>query len=299
MGYMHIDNLYKAQEILAFKTCFALEKIHGTSANVHWKDGQVWFSSGGEKRERFVALFDAENLAAKFEERFLPTDSVIVNGEAYGGKQQGMSKTYGTKLRFVAFEVKVGDHWLAVPQAFDFVAFLGLEFVDFAEIPTTLEAIDAERDRPSTQATRNGIEGTKIREGIVLRPPFECTLNNGRRVIAKHKREEFAERGTPKLADIDPSKRVLMESADAIATEWVTPMRLTHVIDRLISERENKTPDITDTRQIIELMTEDVMREAEGEIIDAQPVRRAIGGRAAKMFKALLQSQLTASASAH
>lgn len=34
MGYLHIDNLYKAQEILAFRTCFALEKIHGTSANV-------------------------------------------------------------------------------------------------------------------------------------------------------------------------------------------------------------------------------------------------------------------------
>lgn len=117
MGYLHIPNLYKAQEVLAFKTCFALEKIHGTSANIQWKDGQVWFSSGGEKRERFVALFDAENLAAEFAERFLPTDAVTVYGEAYGGSQQGMRKTYGESLRFVAFEVKVGDCWLAVPQA--------------------------------------------------------------------------------------------------------------------------------------------------------------------------------------
>lgn len=28
MGYLHIDNLYKAQEILLFRTCYALEKIH-------------------------------------------------------------------------------------------------------------------------------------------------------------------------------------------------------------------------------------------------------------------------------
>src|SRR3990167_11482310 len=51
MSYMHIENLYKAQDILAFKRCFALEKIHGTSAHVAWRDGSVVLSSGGEKAE--------------------------------------------------------------------------------------------------------------------------------------------------------------------------------------------------------------------------------------------------------
>lgn len=293
MGYLHIDNLYRAQEILAFKTCFALEKIHGTSANVQWKDGAVRFSSGGESRERFVALFDAPALAAKFAERFLENEDVVVYGEAYGGKCQRMSKTYGVDLKFIAFEVKVGDVFLAVPQAFEFVSFLGLEFVDFVEIPATMEAIDAERDKPSTQAGRNGIAETKIREGIVLRPPFECVLNNGKRLIVKHKREEFAERGSPQVVDLDPTKRALMENAQAIAVEWVTPMRLTHVIDRLISTRTNKDYEIKDTGKIIELMVEDVTREAEGEIVNNQAVRKAIGAHAAKMFKQHLQSALT------
>lgn len=292
MGYQHIDNLYRSQEILAFRTCFAMEKIHGTSANVQWKDGKVWFLSGGESHERFKALFDEPALAAKFAERFLEGESVVVYGEAYGGKCQRMSKTYGVELRFVAFEVKVGDVFLAVPQAFEFVTFLGLQFVDFVEIPTTMDAINAERDKPSTQAVRNGIEESKIREGIVLRPPFECVMNNGKRVMAKHKREEFAERGSPNLADIDPSKRELMENAQAIAVEWVTPMRLMHVIDRLVSQRTNKDIEIKDTGQIIALMVEDVTREAEGEIADNQSVRKAIGGRAAVMFKQHLQSAL-------
>lgn len=292
MGYMHIENLYRAQEILAFKTCFALEKIHGTSANVSWKDGKVWFSSGGEKRDRFVSLFDEPLLTARFGERFLPTDHVVVYGEAYGGSQQRMSKTYGPTLRFATFEVKVGDVFLAVPQAFEFVTFLGLEFVDFVEIPTDLALIDAERDKPSTQAVRNGIQETRIREGIVLRPPFECTLNNGRRVIAKYKREEFAERGSPNLADIDPTKRQLMEDAQSIAEEWVTPMRLEHVIDSVLSARDDKAIDIRDTGKIIAAMVEDVTREASGEITDNQAVRKAIGGRAAMMFKKRLQSEL-------
>lgn len=294
MGYLHIENLYRSQEILSFKTCFAMEKIHGTSANVQWKDGGVRFSSGGESHERFKALFDESALVAKFAERFLPTDSVVVYGEAYGGKQQRMSKTYGTELKFIAFEVKVGDVFLAVPQAFEFVSFLDLEFVDFVEIPATMEAINAERDKPSTQAVRNGIEESKVREGIVLRPPFECVLNNGKRVIAKHKREEFSERGSPNLADIDPTKRELMESAQAIAVEWVTPMRLNHVIDRLVRERNNKDYSIADTGKIIELMVEDVTREAKGEIADNQAVRKAIGAHAARMFKQHLKSALTA-----
>lgn len=292
MSYMHIDNLYRSQEILAFKTCYAMEKIHGTSAHVAWRDGRVVLSSGGESSERFAKLFDVEKLAALFAAKFLENESVTVYGEAYGGKQQRMSKTYGPDLKFIAFEVKVGDCWLSVPNAENVVDHLELEFVDYAEIPTDIEAINAERDKPSAQAVRNGIVEPRIREGVVLRPPFEVSLNNGKRVMSKHKREEFAERGSPKLDDIDPSKREMMENADAIANEWVVPERLMHVIDRLISERENKTLDITDTRQIIELMVEDVMREAVGEVADNQPTRRAIGGRAAKMFKQHLQAQL-------
>ena len=30
MGYLHIDNLYRAREILLLREAFALEKIHGT-----------------------------------------------------------------------------------------------------------------------------------------------------------------------------------------------------------------------------------------------------------------------------
>ena len=40
MGYRHIDNLYKDQRILLFRECFALEKIHGTSAHVSWTEAK-------------------------------------------------------------------------------------------------------------------------------------------------------------------------------------------------------------------------------------------------------------------
>lgn len=293
MGYLHIDNLYKSQQILAFRTCYALEKIHGTSAHVSWREADLHFHSGGESYGRFVDVFDAASLRARLQERFTTDDKVFVYGEAYGGKQQGMSKTYGSSLKFVAFDVKVNEAWLAVPQAAELVSHLGLEFVDYSEVSTDVTVLDAERDKPSTQAVRNGISEPQIREGVVLRPPFEVILNNGQRVMAKHKRAEFAERGRPNV-DLDPTKREMAEGADAIALEWVTPMRLGHVIDAMLSARASKDVDMKDIPLVISGMIEDVTREAAGEINDNQAARKAIGRRAAVLFKQRIQSTLNA-----
>ena len=279
MGYLHVDNLYKAQEILAFRECWAMEKIHGTSAHVRWSGNRITFFAGGVSHEAFVALFDIERLTAALQAN-IEADCILY-GEAYGGKCQGMSKTYGPTLRFVTFDVKIGDAWLSVPQAHQLVTGCGLDFVHYVQVPTDLAALDAERDAPSMQAVRNGIVEPRIREGVVLRPPYEATLNNGRRIIAKHKRPEFRERAS--IPEIDPTKRQVLETAEAVALEWVTPMRLRHVLDKLTGEREMSL-----TGHVICAMTEDVMREAEGEIVDAKAVRRAIGARAALLYKTWL-----------
>lgn len=114
MGYSHIDNLYKDQTILMFKECYALEKIHSTSAHISWnvKDKKVKFFSGGESHVKFVSLFDVEFLQKTFSENFIDSNVTI-----YGGKQQGMSNTYGKELKFIGFEVQVDEYWLNVPKA--------------------------------------------------------------------------------------------------------------------------------------------------------------------------------------
>lgn len=282
MGYMHIDNLYKNQTILSFRECFAMEKIHGTSAFVQWSLRACSFSPGGENYYRFKSLFAAELL----EERFasIGHESMVIYGEAYGGSQQAQSHRYGTELRFVAFEVSVGGVWLAVPQAQSVAKQLGLEFVHYTRIPTTLEAINAERDAPSEQARRNGVVGEWHREGIVLRPPFEVRLNNGDRVIAKHKRDDQRETRSPRQV-LDPAQLVVLKQANAIAEEWVTPTRLSHVLDKL------GCVSIEQTRELIAAMIEDVAREGAGEFVDSREARTAIGKRAAQLFHAKLKAE--------
>jgi hypothetical protein len=293
VGYLHIPNLYRpeAQQILQFKQVYACEKVHGTSAHISWKRndalGHLKFFSGGERYERFVELFDQEKLTAIFVEKFGYTeDPVIVYGEAYGGKQQGMSATYGPDLKFVAFDVRVGDCWLNVESAARLVQSLGLEFVAYELIDATLPELDRCRDLASTQAIRNGITEPKIREGIVIRPPFEVTLNNGSRLIAKHKRDEFRETGSVRPT-VSAEKAERNMRAAAIAEEWVTAMRLEHVIDQLKASRENKEVDLPDIPALIQLMTADILREGEGEFVvsDEKAFGKAVGSRTVKLFK--------------
>ena len=159
MAYLHIENCYRNYHdtFALFRECYALEKIDGTSAHVAWRDGQVHFFSGGVRHDSFVKLFDKDALAGYL--GALGHESVTVYGEAYGGKCQGMAHRYGKELRFVAFDVKIGDCWLDVPNAERVVKRAGLEFVHYVRIPTDIAALDAERDATSEQARRNGIEG--------------------------------------------------------------------------------------------------------------------------------------------
>lgn len=278
MGYLHIDNLYKNQDILMFKECYALEKIHGTSAHLQFKNDKISYFSGGENYEKFRALFNEDILLTIFKMTMQVNaeTSVIIYGEAYGGKQQGMRNTYGDKLKFIAFDVMIGDRWLNVPDAEKICLGLGLDFVSYNRISTNIEELNKERDCRSIQAFRNGILEPKKREGIVLRPITEVRLNNGKRIIAKHKCKDFRETKTQHIVGEDLK---VLDDARKVAEEWVTLMRLLHVLDKM------GNVGIEDMKDIIINMIEDIKREGEKEIVWSKKIEKAIGSRTALLFK--------------
>jgi hypothetical protein len=284
MSYMHIDNLYKNQDILLFPECYAMEKIHGTSAHISYNNGEVKFFAGGGNYDNFVALFNIDDLKKRFSEIIIGVETAIIYGESYGGKQQRMSAVYGKDGKFVAFEVKIGDVWLNVPKAEQIVLGLGLEFVHYKRIPSNMIAIDAERDALSIQAQRNGM-GEHPREGVVLRPIEEVTKNNGSRIIAKHKTDAYSETKTPR--DVSPEKLRVIEEARAIADEWVTLMRLEHILSS-----NGLNLSMENIGKIIPLITEDIIREAEGEIVDSLDARKEIGKQTALLVKRKLRGYL-------
>lgn len=317
MAYLKIPNLYKSDRILAFKSIFALEKVHGTSAHVRYKkyhseraesapedaahpvpvpgtvDG-ITFFSGGAKHEDFVKLFGTIEhvsdmlsdeklpILGKFREVFAadPEVDVTVYGEAYGGKMQGMRDTYGPDLQFIAFEVKINGHWLAVPQATAVVQSLGLEFVPWKMIEADRVMIDAERDAESLVAIRRGMGRDKKREGVVLRPPFEVTLNDGSRVIAKHKAVEFSEIKDVKVPK--PEEAEAQAYATAIVDKYCTDMRFIHVYGKFGLE---KPPIVEYTGEFIRAFTDDLVVECGDEITWTREVKRAVGAWAAAAYK--------------
>jgi hypothetical protein len=281
---MHIENLAKKQHVLMFKRVYALLKVHGTSAHVSYKRDEndftkdsLKFYSGGEKYDNFILLFKHNELLEKFRELGHP--EITVFGEAYGGKQQGMSSTYGKDLKFIAFDVKIGDHWLAVPNAEKVSNKLGIEFVPYEEGPATVEWLNAQRDIPDRIAAKLGL-GDKPAEGIVIRPLMEFNLPGGDRIIAKHKRDDFSERASKKDTNIqDPDKLMILTKAQEIADEWITPMRLEHVLQKFPEDVDTKSiPDI------IKAMKEDVIRESEGEAIITPEALKLISTATAKLF---------------
>ena len=286
MAYLHISNLYKDQTILLFKECYAMEKIHGTSAHISWhfSEKKIHFSSGGESYENFIKLFDETFLNAKFEEVF-PDQDVVIFGEAYGGKQQGMSHTYGKQLKFIGFDVKVGDFWLNVPNAEDVCQQFGIEFVHYNKIEVSLQNLTALRDMYSVQAQRNGCGTDKKREGIVCRPLIEMRINNGDRVICKYKPDEFGETKTKR--EVSDEQLKILSDAKAIADEWVTNMRLEHVLQKFPADTSMEAMG-----EVIKAMVEDVYREGKGEIVESKEVNKAIGQKAVQLFKQKLNSTL-------
>ncbi len=293
MGYMHIDNLYKNQEILMLRECFAMEKIHGSSAHVgfHYNydsngdklDPQINLFCGGCKAELFTTLWNKEELIRKFLD--LGVEQLTIFGEGYGGKMQGMSRTYGKELKFVAFDVRIGENWLDVEKAHEICAFMDIDFVAYERVSTDLEDLDIEKNKPSVQAKRNGIIDPKMREGVVLRPIIELKKNNGARIICKHKRDEFMETSKPRKVQ-DPVKLEVLADAKKVSEEWVTIMRLSHVLDKI------EEPSMKKMREIIIAMVEDIKREGDKEIVWSPEVVRAIGKATAKLTKQYFQNKL-------
>jgi hypothetical protein len=267
-----------------FKECWASEKIHGTSCHISWKNKELHFFAGGCNYLLFIKLFDQEALKLQFTALGFAED-VTIYGEGCGGKMQGMSHTYGPNLRFVAFEVKLGDRWLDVPSAEMIVKKMGLDFVPYEKCSTDIEVLNALRDRPSEYAVRCGITEPRPREGVVLRPLIELTKNNGGRIIVKHKGETFGETKHPR--DINVEDLQVLRDAEAIADEWVTEQRLDHILGKLPSF------GIENIGEIIKAMVEDVEREAVDEIVKSKEARKAISTKTSKMFKARLMKGLT------
>ena len=137
-----VTDVYKDRYVEAladFPIWSVTEKLDGANTRIHW-DGYVVRVGSRRTWQHQPNIVDAilssyPYLEAMFEQDFdrgglAPIDDdVTVYGEAIGaGVQSGGA--YGDKIRFIAFDVKVGGKYLDNRDARDVVWKLGLDFVE-------------------------------------------------------------------------------------------------------------------------------------------------------------------------
>ena len=169
------------------------EKIDGTNIRVMWDGHKITF--GGRTERANIPAHLMNYLNEKFindetEELFEQTfgeKEVILFGEGYGAKIQGVGASYRPDVSFILFDVLIGDNYQPRDRVADIAKTFDLEIVPIVYTGTISGAISYVQYNPKSTI------GTAPMEGVVGRPLVEMRDRCGNRVIVKIKYKDFKE----------------------------------------------------------------------------------------------------------
>lgn len=118
-----------------------------------------------------------------------PDVECIIFGETYGkGMQKAGNRYCKDKLKFICFDIRVGDLWLERDAVEDICKKLDIDTVPYLGEMSIQEAIDAVKKGFPSQVSE---DPTLEAEGIVLRAPLGLLTRRGERLITKIKVKDF------------------------------------------------------------------------------------------------------------
>ena len=169
------------------------EKIDGTNIRIIWDGHKVEFKGRTEKAQipsflinRLIELFGGEANEQIFEQNFGDKEVMLV-GEGYGAKIQGVGGLYKDTQDFILFDVMIGGNYQSRDTVNDVAKMFNIEVVPIVLEGTIQEGIDFMKSNP------NSTIGTAPMEGLVGRPKIELQDRCGNRVIVKIKWKDFKE----------------------------------------------------------------------------------------------------------
>jgi hypothetical protein len=151
---------------------------------------------------------------------------------------------------------------------------MGLKFVPYEMGPLTEEWLDAQRDAPS----KISLTDDAPKEGIVIRAIYENNYEDGYRFIYKHKNAGFRETNSVRSISSDEDVK-LWADAEEVALEYVTPMRLSHVLQK------TEYKGVEDTGNVVRAMVNDVLVEEGHDIVWNKKVEKAIGKKTVELLR--------------
>lgn len=169
------------------------EKIDGTNIRIIWDGHKVEFRGRTDNAQipsallnRLVELFGGDANEQIFEQNF-GEKQVMLIGEGYGAKIQGVGGLYRPDQDFILFDVMIGENYQPRETVNAVAKMFNLDVVPIVLTGTIQDGIDFVKTKPKSTI------GTAPMEGIVGRTKAELKDRCGNRVIVKIKVSDFNE----------------------------------------------------------------------------------------------------------
>lgn len=167
------------------------EKIDGTNIRVHWDGHKATFGGRTENAQipsllmnKLNELFSTTEAEELFEQTYGEKD-VILFGEGYGAKIQGVGGQYRPDVSFILFDVLIGDNYQSREWVEATAKMFGIDVVPVVLEGTLEDGINFVLQHPKSTI------GSAMMEGVVARPMVEMRDRVGNRVIVKIKWKDF------------------------------------------------------------------------------------------------------------
>ncbi|MFH1654926.1 MAG: RNA ligase family protein [Pseudomonadota bacterium] len=284
--YPHMKNLDEMTSIYNLDEVIVTEKVHGSSMRIGMIDGALRI--GGRRLEftnispeskdgqGFVSWVIDTGLNQRLQEKFSDHD-ITFYGEWFGSGtpkrgwpkiQKGIRYIDGNDFR--VFDVKLDGKYLAQDEVEKYATMVGLK-----TLPVLYRGKPDEKtffsfiDTFSRLGKENGIDDPQNTiEGIVIRPVEFMWAENRDPMMAKLKIGKWAERASMSKGPKTPKKkREIIPGAEEFAKEFVTEMRLEHILDQLREEKIDIAP--TAMGEVMKRMGQDIKREGETALTEA------------------------------
>ena len=315
--YPELVTLDKRPEMLAVRQAVATEKLHGSNFRVYFPEGikspdEIRFGSrndvfavgdtgfyGGRPTRWFR---DNAVIVAKLIEVFGSygfSGGVVVYGEVCGTSvQKGIKYAGDGEVIFRAFDIRVAGNFVTYDLFVELCEATGLPRVpEIWRGEPSLEAFDALLEKPSAEASRNGIANDQsiVSEGVVIRSNPLLRDVFGEWLIIKHKSKKYRE-ATPRTERKSTDLTETAELDDFTAT-YVVRGRVINALGRLRDAGVALQGTMQDMGKLGEAIVVDLHKECEPawQALEAKgfaekQIRNAVTRTLAAVYRDLLAS---------
>ena len=171
------------------------EKVDGTNVRIFWQPDDPFSPNFGGRTDNaqmpttLLQHLQRTFTREKLQQQFPDVQKVILFGEGYGPKIQGVGSRYRKDVSFIIFDVYIDGWWLEKESVLQIANALDIEHTIRQEIMTTSEVVEFIKSRPKSYISE---DSSLVMEGVIARSmPLMLFRNRHTPIMFKLKVRDF------------------------------------------------------------------------------------------------------------